>query len=83
MLAPKEVGGLGLGSIKALNLALLAKWKWRIFNERDSLWVKFINGMHSLGLIQPSRMSSRYLSGVWRNIDKCKNSLGKLNIADT
>ncbi|XP_023771129.1 uncharacterized protein LOC111919768 [Lactuca sativa] len=27
-------------------------------------------------------MASRYLSGVWKNIDKCKITLGKLNIAD-
>lgn len=34
-------------------------------------------------MIQPSQISSRYLSEVWRNIDKCKNALGKFSIADT
>lgn len=62
ILAPKEVGGLGLGSIKAMNLALLTKWKWKFFTERDLLWVKIINGLHNLGSFPPSKMSSRYIS---------------------
>ncbi|CAI9266205.1 unnamed protein product [Lactuca saligna] len=33
ILAPKEAGGLGMGSIKAMNLALLAKWKWKFFSR--------------------------------------------------
>lgn len=31
-------GGLGIGSIKAKNIALLAKWWWRFKNERRCLW---------------------------------------------
>lgn len=27
--APKDVGGAGLGSLRNLNLALLAKWWWK------------------------------------------------------
>lgn len=42
-LAPKVVGGLGLGPFKALNLALLSKWRWKFFHERNSLWVVIIN----------------------------------------
>lgn len=30
--------GLGLVPLKTKNLALLAKWWWRIYNERDMLW---------------------------------------------
>nr|KAJ0214682.1 hypothetical protein LSAT_V11C400224160 [Lactuca sativa] len=53
ILPPKEVGGLGLGSIKALNLALISKWRWN--------------------MQPPYRMSSRFLCGVWKSIDKCKS----------
>nr|GEZ70892.1 RNA-directed DNA polymerase, eukaryota, reverse transcriptase zinc-binding domain protein [Tanacetum cinerariifolium] len=33
-----NLGGLGVGSIGAKNLSLLAKWKWRFLTEKDSLW---------------------------------------------
>lgn len=83
ILAPKEDGGLGLGSIKAMNLALLAKWKWKFFHEQNSIWAKVINGIHNLGSFPPTRLSSRHLGRVWKNIDKCKNSLRIINIVDS
>ena len=42
----KEAGGLDIGSIKALNLALLAKWWWRFKNEDGALWKKVITTIH-------------------------------------
>ncbi|XP_023744085.1 uncharacterized protein LOC111892246 [Lactuca sativa] len=37
VLSPKNVGGLGLGSLKALNLALILKWWWRLKVDGTSL----------------------------------------------
>ena len=37
---PKDLGGLGLYSAKARNLALLAKLNWRVMEELDSSWAK-------------------------------------------
>lgn len=37
---PKSVGGLGLVPLKVKNKALLAKWWWRAYLERNSLWNK-------------------------------------------
>ncbi|CAK8577625.1 unnamed protein product [Lathyrus sativus] len=34
----KEDGGLGVKRIEEFNLALLTKWKWRIFEYHKSLW---------------------------------------------
>ncbi|KAL6554936.1 hypothetical protein OROGR_006194 [Orobanche gracilis] len=53
--APKEVGGLGLGSIKTLNMALLIKWWWKFFKESDALWVDVLKGIH--GLVHPNLLN--------------------------
>nr|KYP53471.1 Putative ribonuclease H protein At1g65750 family [Cajanus cajan] len=38
----KEKGGLGIKEINLFNKALLAKWRWCLFHNPESLWVKFI-----------------------------------------
>ncbi|GKG29157.1 hypothetical protein Tco_0416522, partial [Tanacetum coccineum] len=45
-LASKAMGGLGIGSIFALNAALLFKWVWRFRTCPDSLWVNVIKNIH-------------------------------------
>ncbi|GJU32047.1 RNA-directed DNA polymerase, eukaryota [Tanacetum coccineum] len=40
ILASLDQGGLGVGSLKAFNLALLQKWRWRLITKPDCLWVK-------------------------------------------
>ncbi|GJW67775.1 RNA-directed DNA polymerase, eukaryota, reverse transcriptase zinc-binding domain protein [Tanacetum coccineum] len=46
ILSCKKDGGLGVGSIKAKNMGLMGKWKWRFFNETDALWRKVIIQIH-------------------------------------
>ncbi|KAJ9547474.1 hypothetical protein OSB04_020017 [Centaurea solstitialis] len=38
VVSDKKCGGLGIGSLRALNLALLAKWRWRERTEVDAKW---------------------------------------------
>jgi len=47
IMAPKSVGGLGLG-IRALNLALLCKWWWRLKKDQSSIWARTIHGIHNI-----------------------------------
>lgn len=39
---PKEKGGLGLGFLEFKNSALLSKWWWRWYEERDKPWWEVI-----------------------------------------
>ncbi|GJZ27081.1 RNA-directed DNA polymerase, eukaryota, reverse transcriptase zinc-binding domain protein [Tanacetum coccineum] len=65
-LASFEKGGLGFGSLKAFNLALLQKWRWRLVSNPDLLWVQVIKAIHGdeVGL---SHFASNN-KGVWANI---------------
>nr|GEW43416.1 hypothetical protein [Tanacetum cinerariifolium] len=48
VLASYEHGGLEVGSLKAFNLALLQKWRWRFVNNSELLWVKLMKVIHGL-----------------------------------
>ncbi|GJT74383.1 hypothetical protein Tco_1041108 [Tanacetum coccineum] len=43
-----DKGGLGVGSLKAFNLALLQKWRWRLVNNLDVLWACVIKAIHGI-----------------------------------
>lgn len=42
----KKKGGLGIGSLRELNMALLSKWCWRYKTEKEALWVKVVDSIH-------------------------------------
>nr|GEW98882.1 RNA-directed DNA polymerase, eukaryota, reverse transcriptase zinc-binding domain protein [Tanacetum cinerariifolium] len=46
VLAAKDVGGLGVSSLFALNWALMFKWVWRFFSQKNSLWVRVVKALH-------------------------------------
>nr|GEU32235.1 RNA-directed DNA polymerase, eukaryota, reverse transcriptase zinc-binding domain protein [Tanacetum cinerariifolium] len=46
VLASLDKGGLGVGSLKAFNLALLLKWHWRFVNNLNALWSRLIKATH-------------------------------------
>ncbi|KAJ9538657.1 LOW QUALITY PROTEIN: hypothetical protein OSB04_031390 [Centaurea solstitialis] len=41
-----EMGGLNIGSLKIMNKALLAKWRWRFLSEKETLWIKVIGSIY-------------------------------------
>lgn len=65
----KEGGGLGLGSLRAFNLALIVKWWWRLRLDRKVLWSKFITGIHGLSSKPTHILSNKTITGVWNNIE--------------
>ncbi|CAH9126786.1 unnamed protein product [Cuscuta epithymum] len=43
---PKEEGGLGIHNAKVWNHALLARTLWDVHMKKDTLWVRWVNGVY-------------------------------------
>nr|GFB64154.1 RNA-directed DNA polymerase, eukaryota, reverse transcriptase zinc-binding domain protein [Tanacetum cinerariifolium] len=43
----KDVCGLEVSSLFVLNRALMFKWVWRFFSQKNSLWVKVVKALHA------------------------------------
>jgi hypothetical protein len=54
---PKSQGGLGVINSKAMNIALMAKWIWRILGEPDSdlLWLRLLKAKYNVKELFSSR----------------------------
>jgi hypothetical protein len=61
-------GGLGVESIKAKNMGLMGKWRWRFLNESGALWRRVIVEIHGVngGFDQTSGHVRN--SRTWANI---------------
>jgi hypothetical protein len=84
----KRKGGLGVRDIRAVNLSLLTKWRWRLLHvEERSLWKEVLvakYGDHIQRMVDWSGVSRPYFSSPWWNdicdIENCvvsKNWLGE------
>ncbi|GJZ51298.1 putative RNA-directed DNA polymerase, eukaryota, reverse transcriptase zinc-binding domain protein [Tanacetum coccineum] len=60
ILASKNNDGLGVGSLKAFNLVLLQKWRWRLVTNPDLLWVSLVKAIHGedVGIANSSELHS-------------------------
>lgn len=80
VVAPKESGGLGIGTIKSLNISLLMKWWWKLRIESHHLWVQVISSLHNLKSKPDDIYSKKSLTGVWNNIVGIRKALEKKDI---
>ncbi|KAJ9568335.1 hypothetical protein OSB04_004301 [Centaurea solstitialis] len=73
----KHNGGLGIGSLRALNLALLMKWRWREKTEPYAIWNKVVQSCAGR-----SRSGSvlNYNRGTWKSIVGVEKDLRELGI---
>ncbi|XP_076905245.1 uncharacterized protein LOC143560943 [Bidens hawaiensis] len=80
VLADKQKGGIDIGSLKGINLALLQKWKWRFVSRPNDLWVKVIKVFHGNmgGVIGGNEIGSG--NGVWHQIVKSSRILHEKDI---
>ncbi|CAI9295050.1 unnamed protein product [Lactuca saligna] len=69
-----------MGSLKALNLALIGKWWSRLRNEGTSLWRESIMGIHNLKNKAADCISKKSIPGVWNNIAGVKSEFLKVGI---
>lgn len=69
---PKEEGGLGVRDVRVVNLSLLAKWKWRLIQERNAPWKEVLverYGIPSVGVLEGEGYRwPVYVSRWWRDL---------------
>nr|GEY43581.1 RNA-directed DNA polymerase, eukaryota, reverse transcriptase zinc-binding domain protein [Tanacetum cinerariifolium] len=67
VLAAKDVGGLGVSSLFALNRALMFKWVLRFFSQKNSSWVRVVKLLHGEDGRIGKKVQPMYPS-TWLNI---------------
>lgn len=74
-------GGLNVGSLKASNWALIAKWWWRFRREENSLWVRVIKSLYGVnGGFKHNRLENKGFKSVWGDILRVGRDLEKNDI---
>ena len=65
---PKDKGGLGIKDVNTFNLALLAKWKWHLFQHQGQLWARVLESKYGRwrGLNEAPRSSTESI--WWRDL---------------
>jgi hypothetical protein len=43
---PKELGSLGILNTRLMNLALMLKWIWKLYQNAEGLWADLIHAKH-------------------------------------
>ncbi|KAA3465354.1 reverse transcriptase [Gossypium australe] len=72
---PKEEGGMGFGSLAKFNLALLAKQRWRIMNNPDSLVAQVLKAKYFLNANFINSCLGNNSSFTWKSIWAAKGVL--------
>ena len=71
MCRPKECGGLGLLNSRQMNVALMLKWIWKLYQMDNSIWAQIIRAKYTQnGDIFSS--SDRGGSQFWKSLHKIK-----------
>ncbi|XP_022003012.1 uncharacterized protein LOC110900430 [Helianthus annuus] len=68
VVAPKQQGGLGIGSLASMNKAMMVKWIVKFRNESTHLWTKVITAIHGRDRNFTTIPLMKSISGVWKNI---------------
>ena len=64
----KRNGGLGFKEFSYMNLALLAKQAWRIVNQPNSLWVRFLKAIYFPNHSFFEARKKKGMSWIWASI---------------
>ncbi|KAJ0732921.1 putative RNA-directed DNA polymerase [Helianthus annuus] len=78
--APTEYGGLGFGSLRDSNLALLSKWWWRFQTDKDGLWRRVVWAVHHNNRSWSSIPAKVSLAGPWKQIVSIREPLARVGI---
>ncbi|XP_021985451.1 uncharacterized protein LOC110881535 [Helianthus annuus] len=80
IMAPIDVGGVGIGSLKEANIALLAKWWWRFKVDGPCLWRSVIWNLYSSSRQWcdiPVRLSA---PGIWKQVTGISKDLWDMEV---
>ncbi|KAF5771882.1 hypothetical protein HanRHA438_Chr13g0581371 [Helianthus annuus] len=80
MIKPKRFGGIGIGSIKDFNIAMLSKWWWRLKDNPNQLWVEVVKAIHDSDSNDKMIPVKKYLPGTWKDIGEVDKILGKMGV---
>ncbi|GJZ22800.1 RNA-directed DNA polymerase, eukaryota, reverse transcriptase zinc-binding domain protein [Tanacetum coccineum] len=76
ILASKDLGGLGIGSIFGLNIGLLFKWIWSFFHCSSDLWARVIKNIYGpcggINDTPGNRLSHSTWGGILSSIKRIK-----------
>ncbi|XP_035842240.1 uncharacterized protein LOC118488917 [Helianthus annuus] len=78
MMRSKKSGGLGVGRIRDVNLAMLTKWWWRFKANPNQLWALVIGSVHKYNSGDQLIPVSKSVPGVWKDIGCMDPELHKL-----
>jgi hypothetical protein len=69
---PKECGGLGLLNSKKMNLALMIKWIWKLYQADNPIWAQIIRGKYNSAnnIFEGTGQGG---SQFWRSLHKIKH----------
>jgi hypothetical protein len=65
---PKSLGGLGVRDIRAVNISLLAKWRWRLLHDDQVLGKEVLKGKYGelvIGSVELGEESKLWYSSTW------------------
>jgi hypothetical protein len=72
MCKPKSLGGLGIIDTRLMNICLLVKWIWRLYDGEQGLWADIIRNKYLRDkdlLMDTPRTGSQF----WSAIQKLKH----------
>jgi hypothetical protein len=79
----KSNGGLGVKDVRIMNWSLLAKWRWRIIQNEQSLWREVIEARYGTQIRYISDWSCIHFptnsSNWWKDLVGLDNSVTSLN----
>ncbi|KAL9997323.1 putative reverse transcriptase zinc-binding domain-containing protein [Helianthus debilis subsp. tardiflorus] len=70
VMTPKDYGGMGFGSLKEANMAMMAKWWWRFKVDRRGLWRRVIWSLHSNARAWNYIPAKMTMPGPWKQLAK-------------
>lgn len=68
VLAIKDKGGLGVGSLFSFNRTMMFRWQWRFFHSPDLMWARVIRSLYGSDGGSRTLITIRVGSGPWYGV---------------